>query len=114
MDAPLKLIDKIAYREKVDDLALKDVKALKLSPHNLQANPLKALFYVKANREGCHLNENIVKTQNLRAMIDATGVCLFATMDKTYEKPIISMLSTIQELIMIRLHFLRKKKVSLR
>lgn len=113
VDATLKLIDKIAYRDGVGDLASKGVKALsqkigkgsekfaihvkglELAAHNIQANPPRALCYVTANRGGCHLNGDSVEAQNFRAMIDATGVCLFAAMDKTYEEPIISMLSAI-------------------
>lgn len=113
VDATLKIIEKIAYRDGIGELASKGVKALskkighgsekfaihvkgmELAAHNIQANPPRALCYVTANRGGCHLNGDSVEAQNFRAMIDSTGVCLFAAMDNAYEEPIISMLSAI-------------------
>lgn len=113
VDATLAIVEKIAYRDGVGDLASQGVKALsqkigqgsekfaihvkglELAAHNVQANPPRALCYATANRGGCHLNGDSAEMQNLRAMIDSTGVCLFAAMDNVYEEPIISMLSSI-------------------
>lgn len=113
VDATLAMVEKIAYRDGVGELASKGVKALsqkigqgsekfaihvkglELAAHNIQANPPRALCYATANRGGCHLNGDNVSMQNFRAMVDSTGVCLFAAMDNVYEEPIISLLSSI-------------------
>lgn len=113
VDATLKMIDKIAYRDGVGDLASKGVKALsqkigqgsekfaihvkglELAAHNIQANPPRALCYATANRGGCHLNGDNVEMQNFRAMIDSTGICLFAALDQSLEAPMLSLLSSI-------------------
>lgn len=125
VDATLAIVDKIAYRDGIGDLASKGVKALsqkigqgsekfaihvkglELAAHNIQANPPRALCYATANRGGCHLNGDSVEAQNFRAMIDSTGVCLFAAMDKVYEEPIISMLSAITGVEYDRAQFLK-------
>lgn len=125
VDATLKLIDKIAYRDGIGDLASKGVKALskkigqgsekfaihvkgmELAAHNIQANPPRALCYATANRGGCHLNGDNAQAQNYRAMIDSTGVCLFPALDKSYEEPIISMLSAITGIEYDRAQFLK-------
>lgn len=113
VDATLAIIEKIAYRDGVGDLASKGVKVLsqkigqgsekfaihvkglELAAHNVQANPPRALCYATANRGGCHLNGDNAEMQNFRTMIDSTGVCLIAALDNVYEEPIISMLSSI-------------------
>lgn len=125
VEATLAIVEKIAYRDGIGDLASKGVKALsqkigqgsekfaihvkglELAAHNIQANPPRALCYATANRGGCHLNGDSVKEQNFRAMIDSTGVCLFPAMDNSYEEPIISMLSAITGIEYYRAQFLK-------
>lgn len=125
VDATLAIIEKIAYRDGVGDLASKGVKVLsqkigqgsekfaihvkglELAAHNIQANPPRALCYATANRGGCHLNGDSVTMQNFRAMIDSTGVCLFAAMDSVYEEPLISLLSAITGIDYDKAEFLK-------
>lgn len=113
VEATLAMIDKIAYRDGVGDLASKGVKALsqkighgsekfaihvkglELAAHNIQANPPRALCYATANRGGCHLNGDSIEMQNMRAMIDSTGICLFAAFDPSLEDPMLTLLSSI-------------------
>lgn len=125
VDTTLKIIEKIAYREGVGDLASRGVKALsqkigqgsekfaihvkgmELAAHNIQGNPPRALCYATSNRGGCHLNGDNAQSQNLRAMIDSTGVCLFPAMDNSYEELIISMLSAITGIDYDRAQFIK-------
>jgi aldehyde:ferredoxin oxidoreductase len=114
VDATLAMIDKIASRDGVGDLASEGVKALsrqigqgsekfaihvkghEIAAHNIQANPPRGLSYVTANRGACHLNGNDIAMQNTRAVLDATGLCLFpAFLEPALEEPIRSLLSAI-------------------
>ena len=113
VDATLAMIDKIASRNGVGDLASKGVKALsrqigqgsekfaihvkghELAAHNIQANPPRGLCYVTANRGACHLNGDNIAMQNTRAMLDSIGLCLFPTREPALEEPMLSLLSAI-------------------
>jgi aldehyde:ferredoxin oxidoreductase len=113
VDAMLAMIDKIASRDGVGDLASKGVKALsrqigqgsekfaihvkghELAAHNIQANPPRALCYITANRGACHLNGNELAVQNTRAMQDSTGLCYFAAIEKALDEPTLDLLSAI-------------------
>jgi len=113
VDATLAMIDKIAYRDGVGDLASKGVKALsrqigqgsdkfaihakglELAAHNIQANPPRGLSYATAERGACHLNGDNIATQNQRAMFDSIGLCLFPTFEPALEEPTLSLLSAI-------------------
>ena len=113
VDATLAMIDKIALRSGVGDLASKGVKALsrqigqgsekfaiqvkghELAAHNIQANPPRALCYITANRGACHLNGNDAAMQNTRAMQDSTGLCYFAAIETALYEPTLDLLSAI-------------------
>jgi len=97
VDAVLKMIHKIAYREGVGDLAAQGVKAvsqkvgqeseafavhvkgLEFAAHNIHANPPRALCYSVSNRGACHLSGDDVSKQNMMAATDSLGLCAFAT-----------------------------------
>lgn len=92
----LDMLEKIAYRKGVGNTAANGVKFLadiigqnshKFAIHckghtfaawNCHVLPKMALCYVTANRGACHLNGQSVPDQNNAALIDSTGVCLFA------------------------------------
>jgi len=96
VEATIEMIHRIAARKGIGDLASKGVKALaeevgqdshkfamhvkghELAAHNCHANPPRALCYATANRGACHLNGTDIVQQNLIALADATGLCLFA------------------------------------
>jgi aldehyde:ferredoxin oxidoreductase len=96
VNATLEMIHRIAARQGIGDLASKGVKPLaeeigqgshkfamhvkghELAAHNCHANPPRAMCYATANRGGCHLNGTSVEQQNLIALADSIGVCLFA------------------------------------
>ena len=96
VEATIELIHRIAARKGVGDLAAKGVKALsneigqdshkfamhvkghELAAHNCHANPPRAMCYATANRGACHLNGTSIQQQNMIALADATGLCLFA------------------------------------
>jgi aldehyde:ferredoxin oxidoreductase len=96
VNAVLKMIDKIAYRDGVGDLASQGVKAVaegigkeshkfaihvkghELAAWNVHVDPGMGISYVSSNRGACHLNGRTLEEQNSNAMIDSTGVCLFA------------------------------------
>ena len=113
VDATLAMIDKIASRDGVGDLASKGVKALsrqigqgsekfaihvkghELAAHNIQANPPRGLCYVTANRGACHLNGDNIAMQNTRAMLDSTGLCFFPALEPALDEPTLDLLSAI-------------------
>ena len=113
VDATLAMIEKIAYRKGVGDLASQGVrtlsrqigqgsekfaihvKGLELAAHNIQANPPRGLAYVTAERGACHLNGDDIANQNRRAMLDSTGLCFFPTFEPALEEPMLSLLSAI-------------------
>ena len=97
VDAVLKMIHKIAYREGIGDLAAQGVKAvsqkvgqgseafaiqvkgLEFAAHNIHANPPRALCYSVSNRGACHLSGDDIDKQNMVAATDSLGLCLFAS-----------------------------------
>jgi aldehyde:ferredoxin oxidoreductase len=97
VDGVLAMIDKIARRDGIGDLAAKGVKAvsgavgrgsdsfavhvkgLELAAHNVHANPPRALCYATANRGACHLSGDSAAHQNFVAAVDSLGLCLFAS-----------------------------------
>lgn len=113
VDATLAMIDKIAYRDGVGNLASKGVKALsqqigqgsdkfaihakglELAAHNIQANAPRGLSYATAERGACHLSGDNIAMQDKRAMLDSIGLCLFPTFEPAFEEPILSLLSAI-------------------
>ncbi|MDJ0783958.1 MAG: aldehyde ferredoxin oxidoreductase family protein [Desulfosarcinaceae bacterium] len=94
--ATIEMIHRIAARKGIGAVAAKGVKALadaigqdshkfamhvkghELAAHNCHANPPRALCYATANRGACHLNGTDINQQNMIALADATGLCLFA------------------------------------
>ncbi len=96
VDATLKIIEKIANRDGVGDIASRGVKAVskkigkgsekfaihvkghELAAWNIHADPAKGICYATSNRGACHLNGNDPTEQNTRSMLDSLGVCLFA------------------------------------
>ena len=96
VDAILRMLDKIASRDGVGDMASKGVKALareigkdsgkfamhvkghELAAWNVHVDPGMGVSYATSNRGACHLNGRTVEVQNSIAMMDSTGVCLFA------------------------------------
>ncbi|MBW2100860.1 MAG: aldehyde ferredoxin oxidoreductase C-terminal domain-containing protein, partial [Deltaproteobacteria bacterium] len=104
-DATLKIIEKIANRDGVGDIASQGVKAVskkigkgsekfavhvkghELAAWNVHADPARAICYATANRGACHLNGNDPREQNARSMLDSLGVCLFA--EGGYKKTLI-------------------------
>jgi aldehyde:ferredoxin oxidoreductase len=96
VNATIEMIHRIASRKGIGDLASQGVKALadkigqdshkfamhvkghELAAHNCHANPPRAMCYATANRGACHLNGTSIKQQNLIALADSIGVCLFA------------------------------------
>lgn len=113
VDATLAMIDKIASREGVGDLASQGVLALsrkigkgsekfaihvkghELAAHNVQANPPRAISYVTANRGACHLNGDNIEMQNMRAMLDSIGMCFFPMRETALEESLFSILGAI-------------------
>ncbi|THB75647.1 MAG: aldehyde:ferredoxin oxidoreductase [Desulfobacteraceae bacterium] len=96
VEATIEMIHRIAAREGVGYLASMGVKALadeigqgshqfamhvkghELAAHNCHANPPRALCYATAHRGACHLNGTTIEQQNMIALADSIGVCLFA------------------------------------
>jgi aldehyde:ferredoxin oxidoreductase len=96
VNATIEIIHRIAHRKGIGALASQGVKALaeeigqdshkfamhvkghELAAHNCHANPPRAMCYATANRGACHLNGTSIKQQNLIALVDSIGVCLFA------------------------------------
>jgi aldehyde:ferredoxin oxidoreductase len=113
VDATLAMIEKIAARNGVGDLASKGVKVLsqrigkgsekfaihckglELAAHNIQANQPRGISYATAERGACHLSGDDIATQNKRAMLDSIGLCLFPTFEPALEEPMLSLLSAI-------------------
>ena len=113
VDATLAMIEKIAARDGVGDLASKGVRALsrqigkgsekfaihakglELAAHNIQANPPRGLSYATAERGACHLSGDNIAMQNTRAILDSIGMCLFPTFEPRLEEPMLSLLSAI-------------------
>jgi aldehyde:ferredoxin oxidoreductase len=113
VEATLAMIEKIAARDGVGNLAAKGVaalarqigqgsekfaihvKGLELAAHNIQANQPRGLSYATAERGACHLNGDNIETQNKRAMLDSTGLCFFPTFEPALEEPVLSLLSAI-------------------
>ena len=97
VDAILEMIEKIAMRKGIGELASKGVKAvsqkigkdsekfaihvkgLELAAWNVHAYPAKGISYTTSNRGACHHNGDDIDQQNFFAMIDCLGICSFAT-----------------------------------
>ena len=113
VDATLAMIEKIAARDGIGELAARgvrglsrkigkgsekfaiEVKGLELAAHNIQANQPRGLSYATAERGACHMSGDDVATQNNRAMIDSIGLCLFPTFEPALEEPMLALLSAI-------------------
>jgi len=96
VDGTIQMLKKIAYQEGVGRLAARGVHLLAekigqnshkyaihckghaLAAWNCHASPTQSLCYATSNRGACHLNGHSARTQNRTALIDSTGVCLFA------------------------------------
>lgn len=96
VDATVKILRKIAYREGVGDKISQGLNALSreignasksfcihskghgLAAWNCHVRLSMALCYSTANRGACHLNGHNPGAQNRTALIDSTGLCLFA------------------------------------
>ncbi|NIO29770.1 MAG: aldehyde:ferredoxin oxidoreductase [Candidatus Latescibacteria bacterium] len=96
VDAVIQMLHKIAHREGIGEKASKGVhylaeeigreshkfaahcKGHSLAAWNCHYRPTQALCYVTANRGACHLNGHSAEDQNSTALVDSTGVCLFA------------------------------------
>lgn len=90
------LLIKLAYRSGIGQLASQGVWALAkkighnsqkfaihvkghtLAAWNCHVAPTQGLCYVTANRGACHLNGHNANSQNNTALVDSTGLCLFA------------------------------------
>jgi len=99
------MIEKIAMRKGIGELASKGVKAvsqkigkdsgkfalhvkgLELAAWNVQANPPKGISYATSNRGACHHNGDNVNVQNFYAMVDSLGICTFATDHERWNMP---------------------------
>lgn len=99
VDATREMIERIAMREGIGDLASKGVKAIaetigkssasfaihvkgqELAAWNVQANPGAGLGYATATRGACHLSGNDPASQNSKAMVDSLGLCSFVSND---------------------------------
>jgi len=97
IDSVLQMIEKIAKREGIGDLASKGVKALseeigkgsekfaihvkgnELAAWNVHVNSGTGISYTTANRGACHLNGDNPKEQNANALKDSLAICFFAT-----------------------------------
>ena len=96
VDGTVALLEKIAHREGVGDEAAKGVhhlaaeiggdaekfaihsKGHALAAWNCHVRRTQALCYVTANRGACHLNGHSPDDQDGTALVDSTGLCLFA------------------------------------
>lgn len=96
VNATIEMIHKIGKNEGIGKIAAKGVRVLtkkigqdsekfamhvkghELAAHNCHANPPRALCYATGNRGACHLNGSSIQEQNLIALGDSLGVCLFA------------------------------------
>lgn len=90
------MLEKIAKREGIGDLASRGVKTLskeigkdsesfaihvkglELAAHNVHANPPMGICYATSNRGACHQNGETVEEQHFNAIIDSLGICKFA------------------------------------
>lgn len=113
VDATLAMIEKIAARDGVGELAARGVaslarrigqgsekfaihvKGLELAAHNIQANQPRGLSYATASRGACHMSGDNMAMQNRRAMLDSTGMCFFPTFEPALEEPMLDLLSAI-------------------
>jgi len=105
VDAILEMIEKIAMRKGIGELASKGVKAvsqkigkdsekfaihvkgLELAAWNVHAYPAKGISYTTSNRGACHHNGDDIEQQNFYAMVDSLGICTFATDHGHRKKP---------------------------
>ena len=96
VDGTIRMLKKIAYQEGVGEIAAKGVhylaehigqeshkfaihcKGHTLAAWNCHTSQTQALCYVTSNRGACHLNGHSPEDQDRTALVDSTGVCLFA------------------------------------
>jgi len=116
VDSVLQMIEKIAKRDGIGDLASKGVKALskkigkkskefamhvkghELAAWNVHVSPGTGISYATANRGACHLNGHSPKGQNSNALQDSLSMCFFATGKGGYDtKRLIDFVNTITE-----------------
>lgn len=94
--ATVKMLEKIAHREGVGETAASGLKSLSekigspsgsfcihskghgLAAWNCHVRLSMALCYATSNRGACHLNGHSPSSQDRTALIDSTGLCLFA------------------------------------
>ncbi len=102
VDAVLKMLNKITYKEGIGELASKGVKSLsekigkdsrkfaihvkgqELAAHNIYGVIEKGIGYIFSNRGACHLNGRNIIEQNENAVIDSLGICRFVTGDVSH------------------------------
>lgn len=109
----IKMLEKMAYRDGIGDLACQGVKKLaekigkdsqkfaihvkghELAAWNVHVDPGMGISYVSSNRGACHLNGREIQSQHTSALADASGVCLFAagTYGQNGLEPIITALT---------------------
>jgi aldehyde:ferredoxin oxidoreductase len=96
VEATVSMLGKIAYRQGVGEVVAQGLKSLSekigspsrkfcihskghgLAAWNCHVRLSMALCYATSNRGACHLNGHSPSSQNRTAMIDSTGLCLFA------------------------------------
>jgi aldehyde:ferredoxin oxidoreductase len=96
VNSTVKMLEKIAYRRGVGEIVSKGLKSLSekigsssktfcihskghgLAAWNCHVSDTMALCYATSNRGACHLNGHTPSAQNRTALIDSTGLCLFA------------------------------------
>ena len=102
VDAVIAMLGKIATRQGVGDIVSRGLKVVSeeigrqsrkfcihskghgLAAWNCHVRLTQALCYATANRGACHLNGHSPKSQDNTALVDSTGLCLFAR--SGYEK----------------------------
>jgi len=112
VDAVLHMIEKIAKREGIGDLAARGVKelsqvigsgserfaihskGLELAAWNVHVLPKVGLSYATSGRGACHMKVLDLKNQNFNAIVDSLGLCIFAALFMS-ENLLASLLSAI-------------------
>jgi aldehyde:ferredoxin oxidoreductase len=106
IEAAKQMITKISYRDGIGELAAQGVKTLAekikqdshkfaihckghgLAAWNCHVRPTQNLCYATSNRGACHLNGHSIGSQNNLALVDSTGLCLFAR--RGYQKTMVT------------------------
>ncbi|MGA1874144.1 MAG: aldehyde ferredoxin oxidoreductase family protein [bacterium] len=117
VEAILAMLEKIAVREGIGDLASKGVKALsarigrdsekfachvkglEFPAHNIHDNPHMGVGYATSNRGPCHLSsyepfprasanyQRLIERQNYQTLIDSLGMCMMAVDNRKWYMP---------------------------